>query len=609
MQRAGKKGLQRGMKAVCFLAMPPLSDTTLASAPAAPPSPRWLFPVFCLSLLAILLLHVASMRVFPLPWLDEVHIVEMGRAVWAGGQPSTSFMTTPDGRCYLPFYYLGPGLQELAFRIGGPCGPRLSAMLGLLAAGWLCRLWLLARGMRPSLAAAAGLLVAMNPLLTMSVHLVRVDGWAFAVLFLSLLALARGVARPPPQRRRNLLIAGALAGANVFVWPSAVLFAPFLLVEFLHLGGEARLSARERWSLAGVAAAGAALAGLLLAAPWVHRVPDLLAGVRLYTTSMGIAPGQLSLVSAARSVFTCAVKEFLRDPLLLSCMAGGVLLAGRPRWLTMGFFVSALLCVATSFHTGRIIYLLPFAWLLAIAALERVRKWRLAGYTTLLAGLLAYAALTSVLAYAGMSLIYRDRSLEALTAQLRQQVGGAGTRVYSRTLQDYYSGRLLGWQHYRYSNDQLVLQDARWARLLAGVDYVVVPRLPDLYAVEESYTLYGILRDYLICCARAAGSRPATGAAALGRALAFSAPPREEEAAFEAQLAEMGFRRAGTIDLSTAIDSAPWPARWVLRRLGTPPGFDPLTIWRREHPGQPPPREPQAGRQTEGVAEPVLTQP
>ena len=89
---------------------------------------------------AALCLHILAMRTCPLPWMDEVHIVEMGRLFIDGDDASGSILTQADGAVVPPIYYIGPCLQELSFRLFGFGGVRLSPMLGLVLASILFHL-------------------------------------------------------------------------------------------------------------------------------------------------------------------------------------------------------------------------------------------------------------------------------------------------------------------------------------------------------------------------------------------------------------------------------------------------------------------------------------
>jgi hypothetical protein len=270
--------------------------------------------------------------------------------------------------------------------------------------------------------------------------------------------------------------------------------------------------------------------------------------------------------------------------------------------LSGSFALALLLCMASGFHTFRYIYLFPFLFVFAATGMEQLGRRSTYWGRGLLVCILVHGTLTAVLSYAGMSLVYKGRSATALTDALRDVVGPGAKRVYSRTLQDYYAGRDLGWEHYRYAADPLVTDDELHAGLLARVDYVIDPVTRPYYAIEESFTLYGVIRDRLIRAARGASEddrqdepsvpprfpRIHNYCVQLGRTLALAAAAADEQRAFDQKLAALGFRRTQTVNLTVPASAYTPFARWVLSIQATNPDYDKLVIWRRTKPGDGP---------------------
>ena len=135
-------------------------------------NPTKLFFVACMAAFA---LHVATMRLCPLPWMDEVHIVEMGRLLLDGKSASGTILTQSDGSAFLPIYYVGPCFQELCFRAFGFAGVRLSPMIGHLLATILFLSWLRkGRNISPADSALLASVVLTMPLFVQSIRQVRV---------------------------------------------------------------------------------------------------------------------------------------------------------------------------------------------------------------------------------------------------------------------------------------------------------------------------------------------------------------------------------------------------------------------------------------------------
>jgi putative flippase GtrA len=554
--------------------------------------------VFCGALIVVVLSHLISMTVIPLPWLDEVHIVEMGRSALARGSLETSFMVNSDGTgSFLAVYYLGPVLQELAFRLAGFSGVRLLPMLGLLAASIFCRLWLLKRRMSPWIATLLALVLLVDPLLTQSIRLVRVDSLAIAMCFMTLYCLRRSADHQGPPPRSDLFIVGILTGTSLFVWPTSLLFVFFYLAEFWLLRHEQQLSPRASFVLLLSAGCGAGLSILLLLIPLLPQFTTLVMNLQSYFSGQGVS-ATVDLNGIAYRIFICTLKDGLRSPFFMLAAFLGLLACiiriRRNAFLVSSFLVTFFLCVRSGLHSFRFLYLFPFFFQFALLGIrqlgERSPKWS----QGLLVCILIYGFSTSVFAYVGMSLIYKGRSLSAVTAQLRDVIGAGGKRVYSRTFQTYYPGRTLGWKHYRYANDLLILDDEKHAHLLAKVDYVIDSVMPTYYAIEESFTLYGLTRDYLI---RAAAYVPADEDAAdfawntgrslqafcsqLGRSLTFAAVSAAERQSFEQKLLALGFQQIRVIDLTVPVSAYSPLLRWPLSLQATNPDYDRLVIWKR----------------------------
>jgi hypothetical protein len=548
------------------------------------------------ALIVVALSHLVSMTVIPLPWIDEVHIVEMGRIALARGSLETSFMVNSDGAgSFLAVYYLGPVLQELAFRLAGFSGVRLLPMLGLLAASIFCRLWLLKRRMSPWIATLLALVLLVDPLLTQSIRLVRVDSLAIAMCFLTLYCLRRSADHQGPAPRSDLFIAGILTGTSLFVWPTSLLFVFFYLAEFWLLRDEQQLSPRSSFALLLSAGCGAGISILLLLSPLLPQFTTLVMNLQSYFSGQGVS-ATVDLKGIAYGIFICTLKEGLRSPFFMLAaflgLLGGIIRIRRNAFFLGSFLVTFLLCVRSGLHTFRFLYLFPFLFQFAQLGIrqlgERYPKWS----KCLLVCILVYGFSTSVCAYVGMSLIYKGRSLSAVTEQLRDVIGAGGKRVYSRSLQTYYPGRILGWNQYRYAKDLLILDDEKHANLLAKVDTVIDSVMPTYYAIEESFTFYGMTRDYLIRTASHAPGNDASPSrntihglqsfcSQLGRSLTFAAVSATERQRFEQKLLALGFQQVRVIDLTVPVSAYSPLLQWPLSLQATNPDYDRLVIWKR----------------------------
>ena len=155
-----------------------------------------------------------------LPWMDEVHIVEMGRIFSSSGNDATTILTTASGSPFSPMYYLGPFIHDFAFRIGGAIAVRLIPWIGLALTALAFTSFLRSskRYNNTTVAIMAAIAVTL-PLFIQSIRQVRVDMLAIASIFLACKFIAE----------RKTCFSAAFAVISCFIWPSSILCFPLLL--------------------------------------------------------------------------------------------------------------------------------------------------------------------------------------------------------------------------------------------------------------------------------------------------------------------------------------------------------------------------------------------
>ena len=504
----------------------------------------WLRPsgaFFAVCCLVAFALHLCALEAPP--WMDEVHIVEMGRLALSGDPGGASILTRADGSSFPPLYYLGPCCHEWAFRLGGPAAVRLLPMLALIAAAVLCRLWLRAGGrVSPGMADVMGLSVLLQPLFVQSVRLVRADT---AVLALAFATLALIDAPGDAGRRRRLAAAGALAGLSPFIWPTAILLFPLYGVAFL-----ARIRKRALGGDLLALGGGALVAAGLALLPVRAQLTALIAGFGDYFRG----PGAVSTPDAGfqplaflRGCAVLLVKESLRNPFLfLLAPVGFVWACRRRRLAALAFLVAFAGAAATKLHTFRFLYLYPYTlmfFLLGAVLLARRARRLVHG---VLALSLVYGFVTGPVAYAIAAHGTAARG-QAFCRKLAETVGSGPLRVLTADYRTYYLGRQLGWRQSAYPEPTLLVDDA--ARLLPRADIVIEPAPDPFTAIEESHTLYGLIRDRALDAARREVSAPAPSALArVGLAFLFNHFTDETVAGLRAAYARNGLVPAETFE-------------------------------------------------------------
>jgi len=536
--------------------------------------------IFWASMVLVVMCHLISIERIPLPWLDEVHIVEMGRNILDSGHRDYSLLITQDGSFFQPIYYLGPVIQEFAYRTCGRMGPRLSVLLALIIATILCRIWLRRQQLSQGLVTMLSLVFLTYPLLIQSVKIVRVDAWTFIPLFICLLLFGRLSGN---QRINQFLFfsIGALAVGMVFIWPSATLFFPLLLLEFVRARERQNFSFGQTSKYIGMGILGALVMAFVLVLPVLDQLGALSRSMGIYfdvtQPGKGVA---FELLSKARGLGFLLIKESLRAPFIMLFVVIGFWVQ-RKDWQFMACFVMALgMALFSGLHTFRFIYLFPFLFVALVLGSCAVYKRHAQIATALLVSTVLYGIVSGGIAYAAMTPALKGRSYSELRDNLRLVIGEGPKRVYLHNLQAYYVARELQWHYYRYGQGTLINIDVNAARILARTDYVAEMKQAPVYAVEESFTFYGGVRDYLIRAAIKEATNPHQGLAArIGSSMAFRSPSRQEQEEFNQLLKSSGFQQYCASDLATKPrEYSAWQLK-VRSWMAVPPDYDLPVVW------------------------------
>lgn len=407
-------------------------------------------------------------------WMDEVHIVEMGRNILDGG--SCSILMQPDGSTVRPLYYLGPVLQELFFRAFGTLGPRLSSFLGLIALSFAFR-WFLHTTKRyeKSTITLAMLSAFTMPLLIQSIRMVRIDCWVIAAGFTVCGLLIQ-------NRTKS---AAALAACTPFLWPSAVLLFPLYLAIYLERGLRIRDLAAPFFVFL--------IASALCILPIANILSHSIAAFVCYYTSVGhsaIGASTFSVGHLIQSNIVLLTKESLRAPFFCLLAAGGLCLAfKRRKTLVAMFILSGVLALSSGMHTFRFIYLTPFFMIFAADAIRLQKK-----------SIKVIALLAISTGAAGLWTILRPH--ETACPDIIELLGEPPRTVLNPDYSTYYSLRKHGYRQVAIGDAGGYADANRIAKLLDKCDAVLVKHEDPYAAIEESLTPYGLLRDYCLSAAR-----------------------------------------------------------------------------------------------------------
>lgn len=416
--------------------------------------------------------------------MDEVQIVEIGRLFLCGGDSYTILMAS-DGSPIRDAYYLGPCIQEFAFRLLGAKGPRITSLLGAIAAALFFWVWLRRTAtFSHSISLLLALIALTTPMMFQCVILGRADNLAIACAFAILIILG-----PPHQERSTirLAIAGFLAALSVFIWPSSMMFAPLYPVFCFNFDQKREFVI---FCLAGI-----------VSIP-VLLIPDY----SILTAVLGTLTSHLNSCAPPpfyRITFAlmAIAREIARAPLLLGFAFIGLIIWMRQRrFMSLLAFAAALtLGVATMLYSFRFVYLTPyFLFMLADAASELKTKAPSLN-RTLLGLTCAYGILTGPI---GHLLTAHTTLPENLKEELAECVGTGPIRVLSPDYATYYIGRELGWRQFAFAcpsdyNDPHNLQSC-----LAKADAIIQYEWDPYQPIQQSCTPFGYACKFLLNTAR-----------------------------------------------------------------------------------------------------------
>ncbi len=422
------------------------------------------------------------------------------------------------------------------------------------------------------------------PLLIQSVKIVRVDAWTFIPLFLCLLLFGR-LSNDGRMNQVLFFLIGVLAAGSFFLWPSVTLFYPLFLLEIVRARKRHGYLVVQTLKYAGIGMLGGLVASLFLVLPFLDIVGSLFQSIGTYF-DLG-QPGKrislsVSLLSKTQGLAVLLTKESLRAPFVMILVAIGLWDQRKDWQLLACFFMAFCMAFVSLLHTFRFIFLIPFLFLLLVAGSRALyqRYSRIA--TVFLTCTVLYGLISGGVAYAGVTPALKGRSYTAFRDELRTAVGEGPKRVYVHNLQAYYVARELQWHYFRYGQGTCISEDSQYARLLDRSDYVVEMKQTFFYAVEESFTLYGAVRDYVIRAAikESTASCPST-IAKIGYALASRSPSLQEQEQFNKLLLSSGFQQHRVSELSRKNQAySAWQST-VRSWMAVPPDYDVPVIWVR----------------------------
>jgi hypothetical protein len=394
----------------------------------------------------VFLAHLATLSISPLPWIDEVQIIEMGRNGVLDQLPSWSMIVPDSGNCFWTAYYLGGLAQELAYRLtGSQFGPRLLSLIGLIFASLLLSIVLQKKNVQARHAFAIAAVFLVDPVITQNVRGARVDIWTIVCTLLSLLILSCIKDSTPKKDAFSFLAVGAISVVQLFIWASSVLQLPIIIVECWNLAEERkwRIGILIRWAVFGL------LGGLL--AMFLVAIPFLDQWKLVMTHFQGLSQHNLSQPFVVNVV--SLLRVMVKTPfIVIAGMFSMVACKRHSRYLLCVLLILAFV-LSTRIYIHRFVHIVPY-FVLAFGLLvgNECLVPRFVKRCVVIWAVVAllYGGVYSVLIRNFVESFAKDaRQKEIIVETMRDEVGGSGTRVYNDAFQLYYVGRSIGWMQYR----------------------------------------------------------------------------------------------------------------------------------------------------------------
>lgn len=446
----------------------------------------WCFWAACC--LITLLVHSLTFTIDRLVNQDEVQILDLGRTVLS---PSTDWALSWDEThsiAVLPIAYLGPLIQELAYQISSPSivGPRLVAVLAAIFAATAMLGWLLARGTLPWVAILLALAFMLDPMFADIYRKGRIDGWPIAAALFTCwqLVLAKQNVLASRPWKISLLLAGSAFTLSPFLWPSAPILAPLVLLELWALCRAAFLIQGSRnWRLVGSIfiyfCVTCSLTLILLLVPIVPHWEAYWLGIQ------STAVVQIAAAATQTPIFQLLA---VYDPLVL--VAGLVALAIRRDWgLILSFLVAVALIHMTMIYQARVIYLLPYIYLaIAISSKPDTRhnliSRPLQVMHTLVTACFVWGVLSVLVLRPALAVLQGPASdLSEVNSAFERVIGVGPKKVLMEEWSAYYAGRNLNWKIYL-AGAPLDVKD--YTLFVQKMDYVIVREHPIVFFTTNS---------------------------------------------------------------------------------------------------------------------------
>ncbi|MEI8173429.1 MAG: hypothetical protein WCH07_08105 [Deltaproteobacteria bacterium] len=462
------------------------------------------FLLFGLLLTVVCLCHVSTVRTYPAPWGDEVHLLELGRCAVFERDTDWSIILSPRSsaaeiRPALFPTYLSGAVTELIYRTTGVFwAHRVFSILGLLVATLLCCRWLCKKGYSMWIAGCVALLFCTEIHITRSAHFYRPDMWVLAMTFFCALQVASMAFKSARSQDRQCAWVGLLMAFQLIYWFAAIFNWTLIIAEFLVLAQQEKWSRDDFFRRIGFFVVGV-FAGLFvfLVIPFHDDIPRLaqqflghpdFVALQASSGATTRSPGVMWYATASITHLRVFALLLARAPFLWLLTAIGLVSCFcRNKVFAILFLSTGLVVIATNVYCFRMIYLLPFGVFFAAAGLDSSLKK--CGKVRLFCNIVkVYSCLALLFGFGvsvvGLNLIAANKGagqdMAWMVSKLESVIGKEAKRVYIFSWQPYFVGRELGWHLYSFlpKHPKYILQREA-VQFLASMDYILVQERSD----------------------------------------------------------------------------------------------------------------------------------
>jgi hypothetical protein len=409
--------------------------------------------------------QLLTIRISPTIFEDEVEITDWGRTTLFDPHSSWSATWIPSAQSPLHrLTYLGPGLQEVSYRVSGSyVGPRVMSLAGGVVCASLMVLLLRTWTRRTCLSLSLGTAFLIDPVVVSSYRNGRVDAWAIAAAIGAALVLIKcSVSRHP---LRCAVVGGALFAISVWIWITAMLLLPFLCVCLTT--GLPETPRTTEWCgatrkrLIAFFISTASTVAILLIPVWKY-VPQYIQEILLVMRDLD------------NSVHTLGHRllSFELSPILTMLLVWALLRRDGPKYLALITGLCLTVICMTDAYSYRFLYLYPLFFILVGVSLVKTSKRT---RRIVCCAMLTWAVGITLCYRSYCALATRDNRNAAILSKAADQLLGNGPYLVMPPLDFYYAGRERGWQMRISGGISDVVRQAN----LNEVNYVITEGEPD----------------------------------------------------------------------------------------------------------------------------------